>query len=322
MEILFMVFMIVVCALALFAIVIVLRDIILTSDYNSSEHRIKAYAERLVNEAQKKANASEESPVAPAPAVNPMAYAAAPAYAPIYTMPAPAPVPAPAPAVVEVSADPAPAPVALSEAPVAEEATEGSNVTLADHVNVIKPIVDADGNAPDKADYDVDDPENSAYDSVADDGDDYNIKFNAGQRQTIDEKYMALTSEQKKWYDQIIKYASAQEGSKRFKNQRYEEYKVGNNRIVRMLIKRGVINCEFILHNSDFKNYVNENKISVRQSATTMIVDSAATVEAAKNSIDIVMAAVAEEREYKKKLARERRRAAKAAAEAAAEAAN
>ena len=88
-----------------------------------------------------------------------------------------------------------------------------------------------------------------------------------------------------------------------------------------MLIKRGIINCEFILHNSDFKNYLNENKISVKQSATTMQIESEATVLAAKNSIDIVVAAIAEEKEYKKKLAREKRRAARAA-EAAAEAAS
>ena len=101
-------------------------------------------------------------------------------------------------------------------------------------------------------------------------------------------------AEQRGWYDAIIKYASAVEDSKRVKNARYEEYKVGKNRLVRLLIKRGIINCEFILHNSDFKNYVNENKISVKQSATTMLVEAAATVEAVKNSIDIVVAAIAE----------------------------
>ena len=119
-----------------------------------------------------------------------------------------------------------------------------------------------------------------------------------------------------------MKYAANVEGSKRFKNARYEEYKVGNSRIIRMLIKRGVINCEFALHNQNFKNYVNENKISVKQSATTLLIEGPETVEAAKNSIDIVIAQIAEEREYKKQLAREKRKAAKeaAAAEAAKEA--
>ena len=142
--------------------------------------------------------------------------------------------------------------------------------------------------------------------------DDGTVKFAAGQKQTLEEKYLALPSQAKGWFDEIVKYASAVEGSKRFKNLRYEEYKVGKNRLVRLLIKRGIIHCEFILHNSDFKNYINENKISVKQSATTMLVEDAATVEAVKNSIDIAVAAIAEEKEYKKQQLREKRRAARA----------
>ena len=150
----------------------------------------------------------------------------------------------------------------------------------------------------------------------------YTVKFAAGQKQTLEEKYLELSPEARGWYDEIMKYAANVEGSKRFKNARYEEYKVGNSRIIRMLIKRGVINCEFALHNQNFKNYVNENKISVKQSATTLLIEGPETVEAAKNSIDIVIAQIAEEREYKKQLAREKRKAAKeaAAAEAAKEA--
>ena len=45
-----------------------------------------------------------------------------------------------------------------------------------------------------------------------------------------------------------------------------------------------------------------------------MLVESAETVDAVKNSIDIVVASIAEEKEYKKQLAREKRRAARAAA--------
>ena len=142
------------------------------------------------------------------------------------------------------------------------------------------------------------------------------VKFAAGQKQTLEEKYLELSPEARGWYDEIMKYAANVEGSKRFKNARYEEYKVGNSRIIRMLIKRGVINCEFALHNQNFKNYVNENKISVKQSATTLLIEGPEIVEAAKNSIDIVVAQIAEEREYKKQLAREKRKAAKEAAAA------
>ena len=138
---------------------------------------------------------------------------------------------------------------------------------------------------------------------------DTKISFSAGEVKTLDEKYNALSKKDKKRYDEIVNYAKSVEGNRCFKNDRYEEYKVGTNRLVRMLIKRGVIVCEFILHNSDFRNYVNQNKISVKQSATTIKVLDDSSVAVAKNSIDIAVAEIKKEKEFKKQLAREKRRA-------------
>ncbi len=136
-----------------------------------------------------------------------------------------------------------------------------------------------------------------------------NISFSASNKQTLDEKYASLSQKDKNRYNEIVEYAKKVEGNRCFKNDRYEEYKVGKNRLVRMLIKRGVIICEFILQNSDFRNYVNENKISVKQSATSLKIIDSASVAVAKNSIDIAVNAINEEKEYKKQLAREKRRA-------------
>ena len=243
MEILFMTFMVIVSIMALFAVMVVLRDVV--------REVYDARREKYAAEAARRAELnSANAPAQQAPACEPT---------------------------VEPEAEPVPQPV---EEPVEEPA----------------------------------EPEAAP----AQEDDDGTIKFATGQQQTLDEKYLALSAEQRGWYDEIIKYASAVEGSKRFKTARYEDYKVGKNRLVRMLIKRGVIQCEFNLQNSDFKNYVNENKIAVKQSATVMYIEEASTVDAAKNSIDIVVAAIAEEKEYKKQLAREKRKAAKAAAEEAA----
>lgn len=134
------------------------------------------------------------------------------------------------------------------------------------------------------------------------------IRFAPRTVQTLEEKYLALDGKYRGYYDEIVKYALAQEGVKRIKNARYEEYKAGNTRLVRLLVKRGVVVCEFILPNADFKNYINENKVNVKLASTVMRVMDESTVQAAKDSIDIVVNALAQEREYKKQLARERRK--------------
>lgn len=252
MEILFMVFMVVVSIMALFAVMVVFRDVV---------------KEMLLARRERENNAKEQQKAEPAPA---------PVEEPVVE-------PEPAPAVVEEA--PAEEPAAVEEPAEEPAAEEAAPEAVAEEAPAEEPAEDEEGT----------------------------ITFSAGQRQTLEEKYLDLSSEARGWYDEIIKYASVVDGSKRFKNVRYEEYKVGKNRLVRMLIKRGVIHCEFILPNSDFKNYVNENKISVKQAATTMRVENAATVDAVKNSIDIAVAAIAAEKEYKKQLARERRKAARAA---------
>ena len=254
MEILFMVFMVIVSIMALFAVMIVFRDVVqeilvARKEREAADRSIIQHAERIIAEAQAKEAAAAAAAVAPAVIAEP---------------------------VVE---EPVAEEPAIEEAPIVEEPVKEEA-------------------APEEADAEG------------------TISFATGQQQTLDEKYLALSQAEKGWYDEIIKYASAVEGSKRFKNARYEEYKVGKNRLVRLLIKRGIIQCEFILHNSDFRNYVNENKINVKQSATTMLVENAETVNVVKNSIDIVVASIAEEKEYKKQLAREKRRAARAAANA------
>jgi hypothetical protein len=135
------------------------------------------------------------------------------------------------------------------------------------------------------------------------------VVFSADKGLTHDDKYAGLDSVSKSRYDEIIQYACAVDGSKRFKNLRYEEYKIGSFRIVRLLIKRGVIVCEFMMQNANFRSYVAENKISVKQSATVIKVTDNVTVQVIKDTIDLVVKAIAEEKEIKKQLAREKRKA-------------
>lgn len=142
--------------------------------------------------------------------------------------------------------------------------------------------------------------------------DDDTVRFAPKQSQTLEEKYLALSATERGYYDEIALYAAKKEEAKKYKNARYEEYKIGKTRLVRLLIKRGTVICEFMLQNADFKNYISENKVSVKHAATVMKIEDAEAVQAAKDSVDIVIQAIAEEKEYKKELARERRRQARA----------
>lgn len=184
---------------------------------------------------------------------------------------------------------------AATEAVVAEEVEESTPVETAEEVTEADEATEAELNG----------------DSVT---------FSAA-KETLSQKYDALPDELKDYYGQIVATASAVEGNRCFKNDRYEEYKVGKNRIVRLLIKRGVIVCEFVIANNDLRNYMSDNKLKLKQAPTTLKVFDEATLAAAKATMEIAVKAIEDEKAYKKEQARAKRKAAKAAAEAEATAA-
>lgn len=141
--------------------------------------------------------------------------------------------------------------------------------------------------------------------------DENSVVFSAGEQKTLEEKFQQLDPQLQKYYVEIVQYAMSQSGAKQFKNAKYEEYRIGKTRLVRMQIKRGVVVCEFILLNSDFRNYIQDNKVHVRQSPTVLRVENEEALAAAKSSIDIAVKAAADETEYRKQRQREKRRQAR-----------
>ena len=136
--------------------------------------------------------------------------------------------------------------------------------------------------------------------------DESNVAFSAAT-ETLDEKYLELSSEYKNYYDEIVRCANVVDGVKRYKNANYEEYKVGKNRIVRLKIRRGSVICELTIPNLQLKNYLSDNKVAVKQSSTVIKVNSESTLAAVKDSIAIAISAIEEEKAYKKEQAKIRR---------------
>ena len=142
---------------------------------------------------------------------------------------------------------------------------------------------------------------------IVEEHDDSEVTFNK-TRLTMAEKYEALSSLYKEFFDAIVKHALSKEGVKEFGNNNYTDYKIGAHRLVRMMIKRGEVVCEFIFIDKDFKNYANANNVKMKPSATTVKINEPAAVGVAKDGIDLVCQQIEEEKEYKKQLAREKRR--------------
>ena len=142
---------------------------------------------------------------------------------------------------------------------------------------------------------------------VVEEHDDNEVSFNK-TRLTMEEKYATISSLYKEFYDAIVKHALSKEGVREFRNNNYVDYKIGAHRLVRMMIKRGEVVCEFIFIDKDFKNYASSNNVKMKPSATAVKINEPAAVGVAKDGIDLVCQQIEEEKDYKKQLAREKRR--------------
>ena len=294
MDVLLIVFAFIVGLVVLFALVTVVRDIVKENREvrrTEAERRLIADQKALIERTKLEAEQIE--------AEKALAKAKAP---------------------LAIEAPVAEAPVAA--APIVIEKDDEAIKALAVEVAEIKAMLEAQKEAPVVAAPVEEEPveEEPVVEEVAQTVDEVvveeekpDVAFNTTAKDTLEEKYLALSAEQKGYYDEIALYAANKEDAKRFKNLRYEEFKIGKSRLVRMLIKRGQIVCEFIMYNSDFKNYVNENKVAVKQAATVIKITDEAAVQAAKDSMDIVVNTINEEKEYKKQQAKERRKAARLA---------
>lgn len=136
---------------------------------------------------------------------------------------------------------------------------------------------------------------------------DIDVAF-ATHKLTHQQKYLALSTEARKYYDEIIKYVEGIDGNKCYKNEKYEEYKIGNKQLVKIKIKNETIICELLIPSIATKDDADDNKKGVRQSATVVKVTDEPSLNAAKHYIDIVVTEIKKEREEKEEKNKLRRR--------------
>lgn len=125
---------------------------------------------------------------------------------------------------------------------------------------------------------------------------------------TMEEKFAMLSSEFKTYFNDIVRYVLAKDSVKETKRSGAYDYKDGSRKLMRISIKRGEIVCDFFFMDRDFINYTKTTNVKVKQAPATIRVTDAQSVGVAKDGIDRVCKQAADEKEYKKELARQKRR--------------
>lgn len=135
------------------------------------------------------------------------------------------------------------------------------------------------------------------------------FESNKGQKLTFIDKYAALDSEHRGYYDDIVAYILAHHDCRKIEASGAVTFKCKTDKIMRAVIKRGVVVLNFLLANTDLNRFVREEGIkNIKISPVTIRLESASELVLAKQTVDITLENIREEQQYRKERKRELRR--------------
>ena len=145
------------------------------------------------------------------------------------------------------------------------------------------------------------------------------------------EAYARLSSKQRGYVDEILRYAETKADVKKIVNDKSASVYLGKKLVVRIVIKRGVISARLSGQNNEFNAHTDKAGLKIKEKPIDIKVEAPEMVSAVKDIIDLSFRDLVLERarreeekkaarREKRRLAREAKLAAEAEAKAAAEA--
>lgn len=126
---------------------------------------------------------------------------------------------------------------------------------------------------------------------------------------TFIEKYADLTPDMRNRYDRLVAHILADKSCRKIEASMAVTFKYKTEKIMRAVIKRGVVVLNFMLANTELNRFVKEEGIkNIKISPVTVRLESDEETELAIQTADLTVAHIKEELDYKKERNRERRR--------------
>ena len=131
------------------------------------------------------------------------------------------------------------------------------------------------------------------------------------------EAYKRLSSKQKGYVDEILRYAESKEGVKKIVNDKSASVYLGKKLVVRIILRRGIVSARLTVQNNDFIAYTDNAGLNIKEKPIDVKVEQPEMVSAVKDIIDITFRDLTIERarkdEEKRAARREKRRLAREA---------
>ena len=135
------------------------------------------------------------------------------------------------------------------------------------------------------------------------------FESNKGQKLTFKDKYAALDPESRAYYDDVVSYILSHPDCRKSEASGAVTFKCKTDKIMRAVIKRGVVVLNFMLANTDLNRFVREEGIKkIKINPVIIRLDSDIDVVLAKQTADITIENLREDQDYRKQRRKEMRR--------------
>ncbi len=135
------------------------------------------------------------------------------------------------------------------------------------------------------------------------------FEANKQQKESFIEKYAALPADVRNRYDTIVSYILANPDCRKVEASNAVTFKCKTDKIMRAVIKRGVVVLNFLLINTDLGRFVREEGIkAIKINPVVIKLESDTDLLLAKQTADITIENIREEQQYRKERNKELRR--------------
>ncbi len=122
------------------------------------------------------------------------------------------------------------------------------------------------------------------------------------------DKYADLAAEARARYDEIKAYAMNKQDVVARMGVRAEDFRIGKRMVARLIIRRDIVCCEYLILHRDFNGFIADSKVNVKHAAAVIKIDSDEAVAVAKSSIDLAVREIEEDKRLRLEMQKARRR--------------
>lgn len=134
------------------------------------------------------------------------------------------------------------------------------------------------------------------------------VTINLTEKKTLWESYEELPKQQKQYFDKLNKAAEEKEGSRKFESSSQLSFVVFRDKLMKLQIKRNVVEAIFMLMDPTFKQIENAKDIKLKETKTVIRIENDSYFDLALKTLDKKHESLMEQKQEREKQKKEDRK--------------